>query len=73
MRSVAGLRTMASMAAAVAMTGPMFFNGAPWRVVGKRERPIEWAGPHQGKQEIARRQRQIERGQLTKSNGLVTP
>lgn len=54
---------------------------APWldmmggraRIVGKRQRRLDWVGPHQGTQEIARRLRQIERGQLTKSNGLVTP
>jgi hypothetical protein len=46
--------------------------GGPSRVVGRRTRPLDWNKPHQGKQEMARRRRQIERGQLTKSNGLVS-
>jgi hypothetical protein len=43
----------------------------PGRIVGRRTRPTTWSKPHQGAQEIARRQRQIGRGQLTVSNGLV--
>lgn len=65
------LATYAAMAAAVFEPLGIFRDG-PWRVVGKRTRPIDWVGPHQGKQEIARRLRQIDRGQLTKSNGLMT-
>lgn len=44
--------------------------GGPARIVGKRMRPFDWDRPHQGKQEIARRRRQIERGQLNIPNGL---
>lgn len=49
------------------------FLRGPERVIGRRTHPLTWSKPHQGSQEIARRLRQIERGQLTKSNGLVTP
>ncbi len=35
--------------------------------------PNSGRGPHQGAQEMARRRRQIERGTLTVSNGLVLP
>lgn len=35
----------------------------------RRER--HWTKPHQGAQECARRRRQIAKGQLTESNGLV--
>lgn len=45
--------------------------GGPARIVGKRMRPLDWNRPHQGKQEIARRARQIAKGQLTTSNGLA--
>lgn len=62
----------AAIAAAVAMSN-MFGGGSQFRVVGKRQRPLDWTGSHQGPQEIARRLRQIERGQLSKSNGLVQP
>ena len=41
------------------------------RIIGKNMRPRGWSNPHQGKQEMARRVRQIERGQLTASNGPV--
>jgi len=46
------------------------FSGTA-RIVGKRMRPLTWSKPHQGAQEMARRRRQIERGQLTRSNGLA--
>lgn len=59
------------VAATAAMLGSMF-GGGPARIVGKRQRAMTWNRSHQGVQEMARRQRQIERGQLTASNGLVT-
>ena len=70
-KSTVALRTMASVAATAAMFGGMFNTTA--RIVGKRQRPMSWSRSHQGAQEMARRQRQIERGQLTASNGLVQP
>ena len=70
--SSVALRSMTSVAATAAFLGGMF-SGGPARIVGKRQRPMTWSRSHQGAQEMARRQRQIERGQLTKSNGLVTP
>lgn len=66
------MRRMSSVAATAVLVSGMFRSGQA-RIVGRRQRPLDWHGPHQGKQEIARRLRQIERGQLTKSNGLVTP
>ena len=63
---------LTSMAAAMGMTfGRMFGNGSA-RIVCKNMRPLGWSRPHQGAQEIARRARQIAKGQLTKSNGLVS-
>jgi hypothetical protein len=65
------MRTV-SMAAAMAMTVDSLFGGGGSRIVAKntRERSKGWM-PHQGAQEIARRRRQIDKGQLTTSNGLV--
>lgn len=71
MRPEVRMRSSAAAIAAVVAMGHMFGGGGRFRVVGKRQRPIDWVGPHQGAQEIARRRRQIERGQLTASNGLV--
>lgn len=65
--------SIAAQAAALGMTiGGLFGHGGS-RIVARNTRERGWQYPHQGKQEIARRLRQIERGQLTKSNGLVTP
>ena len=51
---------------------PYFLGlGGTARIVGKRMRPLDWSKPHQGAQEMARRRRQIEIGQITESNGLV--
>lgn len=61
------------MAAAMGMTVGSLFGRGGSRIVARSTRKRTWSWPHQGKQEIARRLRQIERGQLTKSNGLVTP
>lgn len=58
------------MRAYSSVLGSLLEIGAP-RIIGKRMRPLTWRKPHQGKQEMARRVRQIENGQLTKSNGLV--
>lgn len=55
---------------AAALAANSLFAGGGFRIVGKRQRPLDWHGPHQGAQEMARRRRQIERGQLTVSNGL---
>lgn len=60
--------------AAVAALAPILAMMSPMaRIVGRRMRPLDWNRPHQGVQEMARRQRQIERGQLTVSNGLQVP
>lgn len=48
---------------------PAFQSDTP-RIVAKRHRRPHWRLPHQGVNEMARRRRQIERGQLTASNGL---
>jgi len=61
---------LASMSAALGMAFGRMFDSCP-RIVGKNMRPRTWRKPHQGLQEIARRRRQIELGQLTESNGLV--
>jgi len=63
---------LATMSAVVgsAMAFGRMFDSCP-RIVGKNMRPRTWRKPHQGLQEIARRRRQIELGQLTASNGLV--
>ena len=61
--------TRMNVAAMAAALGIDFGRGK--RLFAKREKPRTWKRPHQGKQEMARRVRQIERGQLTASNGLV--
>ena len=71
MESESRLRVRSSAAAMASVIGGMF-GGGPARIVGKRQRPLTWNHPHQGKQEIARRARQIAKGQLTASNGLVS-
>lgn len=49
------------------------FNKYASRVIGQREYRGGWGyGSGVGLQETARRRRQIARGQLTKSNGLVS-
>lgn len=52
-----------SAVAALAAMFPFFpmFGGGPPRIVAKRMRPMTWSKPHQGKQEMARRVRQMER------------
>ncbi len=62
--------TRMSMAAMAATLGTVFSSGAA-RIIGKRIGRKGWSRPHQGEQEMARRRRQIAKGQLTKSNGLV--
>lgn len=63
--------SVAAMAAAMGVSiGTLFGNGGV-RIVAKNMRPHGWSEPHQGAQEIARRARQIAKGQLTASNGLV--
>ena len=42
------------------------------RILGQRVHRSTWQPSGSGAQETARRRRQIERGQLTKSNGLVS-
>lgn len=48
------------------------FSKFQTRVIAQRIHRAGWSASGQGKQEMARRRRQIERGQLTKSNGLVS-
>ena len=59
-----------SMAAMAATLGTVFSSGAA-RIIAKRQGRKGWSRPHQGEQEMARRRRQIAKGQLTKANGLV--
>ena len=47
-----------------------FLGWAP-RIVPRSSGYTRRCGPHQGAQEMARRHRQIARGMLTASNGLV--
>lgn len=49
-----------------AAMGAMFrgFGSGTARIIGKRMRPMTWSKPHQGKQEMARRVRQMERDAL---------
>lgn len=62
----------AAMAAAMGMTIGSLFGRGGSRIVARNTRERGWSDPHQGKQEIARRARQIAKGQLTASNGLVS-
>jgi hypothetical protein len=63
--------TRMSVAAMMAVLGISGFGNGGTRIVAKRIGRKGWSRPHQGAQEIARRRRQIELGQLTESNGLV--
>ncbi len=63
--------TRMMMAAMSATLGTVFSPGTT-QIIGKRIGRKGWSASHQGAQEMARRRRQIERGQLTKSNGLVS-
>jgi hypothetical protein len=47
------------------------FSKFQTRVIAQRIYRKGWSSPGCGPQECARRRRQIERGQLTKSNGLA--
>lgn len=58
---------------AMARTLKTTFSKFQTRVIAQQLHRRGWSPSGQGAQEMARRRRQIERGQLTKSNGLVTP
>lgn len=54
------------------ISGTRFMShNAPRIVPLSNKRRRAWFWPHQGSQEMARRRRQIEKGMLTVSNGLV--
>lgn len=69
-----GSRRFVSVVAALhaaAIAGTSFYGtGSAARIVPLSNSHGPWK-PHQGAQEIARRRRQILRGQLTTSNGLA--
>lgn len=56
---------------AMAQTLKTTFSKFQTRVIAQRIHRDGWSPSGQGAQEMARRRRQIERGQFTKSNGLV--
>lgn len=57
---------------AMARTLKTKFSKYATRMIAQRIHRGTWHPSGSGAQECARRQRQIERGQLTKSNGLVS-
>lgn len=56
---------------AMAQTLKIKLSKYTMRLLAQRIHRSTWHASGQGIQETARRRRQIERGQLTKSNGLV--
>jgi hypothetical protein len=57
---------------AMAKTLKVKFSKYQAKIIAQRIHRGGWSPSGQGEQECARRRRQIERGQLTKSNGLVS-